>query len=104
MLLSYATYLETKEEVGQYQCCPASGLTCLLVLLVCCRRPLAKSSASPLLAPAPLLRPPSSLGTQPALLPPLPVRLSLCPVPRCCCRPRWSSHVPPRCATPVVVL
>ena len=77
------------------RCCPASSLTCLLVL--CrrrCRRPLVRvprftspttRSSYPLLAPAPLLRPPSSLGLQPALLPPLPSRLSLsrppCPPP-----------------------
>ena len=32
------TYLETKEEAGQQQCCPAPALTCLLVLLVLRRR------------------------------------------------------------------
>ena len=33
-----------------------------------------------LLAPAPLLHPPSSLGLQPVRLPPLPTHLPLCPV------------------------
>ena len=50
----------------------------------------------PLLAPVSLLRPPSSLGLQPAFLSPLPTRLPLCPVPCCSRCPRRSGHIPLR--------
>ena len=40
IVLTCLTHLEAKEEAGQRQCCPASALTCSLVLLVPRRRPL----------------------------------------------------------------